>query len=92
MTADEYREAIKSLGLSQVAAGRLVGATDRASRRWAGGGEIPGSVAILLVLLLKKKITVADIVAAGGVAPAPPRVKAAPKVKAAPRAKKELAS
>ena len=75
MTADEYRAAIEALGLTQVAAGRLVGATDRASRRWAGGGEIPGSVAILLRLLLSKRIAISDVVAAGGAAPAPPRKK-----------------
>lgn len=42
MTADEYRDAIERLGLSQVAAARLLGVDDRTSRRWAiGERDIP---------------------------------------------------
>lgn len=42
MTADEYREALESLGLTQVAAAKLLGVDDRTSRRWAAGDrEIP---------------------------------------------------
>lgn len=42
MTADEYRAAIEHLGLSQVAAARLLGVDDRTSRRWASGDrEVP---------------------------------------------------
>jgi DNA-binding transcriptional regulator YiaG len=37
MTPDEYRAAIEALGLSQVAAARLLGVDDRTSRRWASG-------------------------------------------------------
>jgi DNA-binding transcriptional regulator YiaG len=37
MTADEYRDALASLGLSQVAAGRLLDVDERTSRRWANG-------------------------------------------------------
>lgn len=37
MTADEYRDAIDKLGLSQVAAAKLLGVDDRTSRRWASG-------------------------------------------------------
>jgi DNA-binding transcriptional regulator YiaG len=37
VTPDEYREAIEALGLSQVAAARLLGVDDRTSRRWASG-------------------------------------------------------
>lgn len=37
MTPDEYRAAIETLGLSQVAAARLLGVDDRTSRRWASG-------------------------------------------------------
>jgi DNA-binding transcriptional regulator YiaG len=37
VTPDEYRAAIESLGLSQVAAARLLGVDDRTSRRWASG-------------------------------------------------------
>lgn len=37
MTPDEYRAAIDKLGLSQVAAARLLGVDERTSRRWANG-------------------------------------------------------
>jgi DNA-binding transcriptional regulator YiaG len=37
MTPDQYREAIDKLGLSQVAAARLLGVDARTSRRWATG-------------------------------------------------------
>jgi DNA-binding transcriptional regulator YiaG len=37
MTPDEYRAAIDKLGLSQVAAAKLLGVDARTSRRWASG-------------------------------------------------------
>jgi len=37
MTADQYRAAIETLGLSQIAAARLLGVDERTSRRWANG-------------------------------------------------------
>lgn len=37
MTPDQYRTAIETLGLSQVAAARLLGVDARTSRRWACG-------------------------------------------------------
>jgi DNA-binding transcriptional regulator YiaG len=37
MTPDEYRTAIETLGLSQIAAARLLGVDERTSRRWATG-------------------------------------------------------
>jgi DNA-binding transcriptional regulator YiaG len=37
MTPDEYRAAIAKLGLSQVAAAKLLGVDARTSRRWANG-------------------------------------------------------
>ena len=62
MTANQFRAAIKRLDLSQVGAARLVGADPRTGRRWAlGERPIPECVAILLRLLLSKKITVADV-------------------------------
>lgn len=43
MTPDEYRDAIAQLGLSQVAAARLLGVDERTSRRWATGErDVPG--------------------------------------------------
>lgn len=63
MTANQYRAALARLGLSQVGAARLFGVNDVTSRRWAKSG-VHGTVAILLRLLLAKKITVEDIEAA----------------------------
>ena len=37
MTSDQYRAAIETLGLSQVAAAKLLGVDPRTSRRWASG-------------------------------------------------------
>ena len=37
MTPAEYRIALETLGLSQIAAARLLGVDDRTSRRWANG-------------------------------------------------------
>lgn len=62
MTANQFRSAIAKLGLSQVAAARLVGADPRTARRWAlDERPVPECVAILLRLLAAKKITIEDI-------------------------------
>lgn len=62
MTANQYRVALSRLDLSQVGAARLVGADPRTGRRWAlDERPVPECVAILLRLLLAKKITIADI-------------------------------
>jgi DNA-binding transcriptional regulator YiaG len=37
MTPDQYRNAIETLGLSQIAAAKLLGVDARTSRRWACG-------------------------------------------------------
>lgn len=37
MTSDQYRNAIETLGMSQVAAAKLLGVDARTSRRWASG-------------------------------------------------------
>jgi DNA-binding transcriptional regulator YiaG len=37
MTPAQYRAAIEALGLSQLAAARLLGVDGRTSRRWANG-------------------------------------------------------
>lgn len=67
MTANQYRAAIGRLDLSQVGAARLVGADPRTGRRWAlGEVRIPECVAILLRLLVAKKITIADVENAAG--------------------------
>jgi len=65
MTANQYRAALAKLGLSQVGAARLFGVNDVTSRRWAKSG-VSGTVAILLRLLVAKKITIEDIEATNG--------------------------
>ena len=62
MTALQFRDAIRRLDLSQAGAAALVGADPRTGRRWAlDERAVPECVAILLRLLLAKKITVDDI-------------------------------
>lgn len=58
----EYREALDTLGLTQVGASELFQLGARTGRRYAlKESRIPGPVAILLRLMLKKRIKVADI-------------------------------
>jgi hypothetical protein len=53
VTADQYRSAIETLGLSQIAAARLLGVDERTSRRWAcDERDIPGPVAQFLRYLI----------------------------------------
>jgi hypothetical protein len=40
VTSDEFRETIERLGLSQIAAARLLGVDARTSRRWASGAPV----------------------------------------------------
>lgn len=53
MTPDEYRSTVETLGLSQVAAARLLGVDERTSRRWANGERDipPPAVRFLLYLV-----------------------------------------
>jgi DNA-binding transcriptional regulator YiaG len=53
VTPDEYRLAIEQLGLSQIAAARLLGVDERTSRRWANGERDipPPAVRFLLYLM-----------------------------------------
>lgn len=67
MRADSFRTALDIVSLSQRAAARLFGADERTVRRWVlGERNIPVSVAILVRLLVAKKITVKDIDTARG--------------------------
>ena len=62
MTAAEYSTILARLDLSQVAAARLLGIGDRTSRRYAAGdAEIPEPTAILLRLLARGVVSVADV-------------------------------
>lgn len=65
MTANQFRSALGRLELSQLGAARLLGVGERTPRRWASGdADVPSPVAILLRLMLKGKVTVADVEAA----------------------------
>ena len=58
MTADEYSEAIEALGLSQLAAARLLGVDGRTSRRWISGErDVPEPAARFLRYLIATKKT-----------------------------------
>ncbi len=60
MTAKQYRAALADLGLTQVAAARLLGVNDATSRRWAAHG-VTGTAAILLRLLATGKVAIEDV-------------------------------
>ena len=62
MTAKQFRDALDRLGLSQLAAARLLGVDGRTARAWAlDERQVPGPIAVLLRLMLDKKITAADV-------------------------------
>ena len=63
MTAKQYRAAIERLGLSQEAAGELLGASGRSGQNWAAKGAPPAE-SITLRLLLAGRITQQDVEAA----------------------------
>lgn len=58
MTPDQYRAAIEQLGLSQIAAAKLLGVDERTSRRWANGErDVPApAVRFLQYLIATGKI------------------------------------
>ena len=60
MTPRQYRAALGQLGLSQEAAGELLGASRRSGQNWAAKGPPPAE-AILIRLLLAAIITQQDI-------------------------------
>lgn len=67
MTPDEYRETIDKLGLSQVAAARLLGVDGRTSRRWANGErDIPAPAVRFLQYLIATRKTGAQAMRALG--------------------------
>jgi hypothetical protein len=57
MTTEEYRAALDKLGINQQAAGRFLGVGSRTARRWAlDEARVPNPVALLLRLMVKKKL------------------------------------
>lgn len=62
MSPAQYRDAIARLGLTQVAAGEFLIGNPRTSRRWASGeSPVPQSVAMLLRLMIKLKLSPNDV-------------------------------
>lgn len=62
MTADQYRQALSALNLTQSGAGRLFGVDPVSSRKWATGvHEVPSCIAILLRLMLAGEVTAEQI-------------------------------
>lgn len=58
MTGEQYKRAIKALGLSQERAGTWLGVNTRTSQGWAiGERPVPEPVAKLLRLMLRLKLT-----------------------------------
>ena len=56
MTKHDYRTALETLGLSQVAAAKVLGIADRTSRAYAlGERPVPEPVALALRLLIEKR-------------------------------------
>jgi hypothetical protein len=56
MTKDDYRAVLEALGLSQVAAAKVLGIADRTSRAYAlGERPVPEPVALALRLLMEKE-------------------------------------
>ena len=79
MAADEYRQAIEKLEFSQQSFAKAVGASPRTGQKWAlGETRIPGSVAMLLRLLLARPELVSVMLAN---APPPTRTRAPTKRK-----------
>ena len=79
MTADEYRVALASLGLSQESLAIAVGASPRTGQKWAlGETRVPGAVAVILRLLLARPELV-SVAFTGD--PPPVRARAAKRVK-----------
>ena len=62
MTPEQYRKALTKLDLTQVAAGDLFRVGHRTSRRWAlGEARIPWTVALLLRLMVKRRLTLEEM-------------------------------
>lgn len=58
MTADEYREALKRLGLTQVGAAAFLQVNGVTSRKWATGkSPVPPAVSMLFRLMIALKLT-----------------------------------
>lgn len=62
MTADEFRIGIEKLGISQRRFAEIAGIPERSMRRWlAGDNDVPVVVAVLLSLLVSRKLDLDDV-------------------------------
>ena len=62
MTGEQFQAAIDALGLSQMAASRFLKVAPRTARRYISGETvIPHGVALLLALMIERKITPAQL-------------------------------
>lgn len=62
MTANQFRNALDRLDLTQVGAAGLLRVGERSVRHWAADDRaIPEPVAILLRLMMQGKITASDV-------------------------------
>lgn len=61
MPPKQFITILVQLGLSQVAAAKMLGITDRTVRNYVAGGPIPAPTAKLLRLALAGKISTDDI-------------------------------
>jgi len=62
MNADQYRAALKRLGLSQAAAARFFGVSSVTARRWALRGEPPRAVELILLVLILDGLTPDELI------------------------------
>lgn len=62
MSAEDFAAALQALEISQARFGRLVGVSKDTPTNWARGRtEIPGAVAILVRLLMRRRVTIAQL-------------------------------
>lgn len=57
MNADQYRAAIRKLGMTQRGAAKFLSIGERTSRRFAADGNVDRPIAMLLTIMLQYKIT-----------------------------------
>lgn len=51
MTSDEYRAALKALGLTQVGAGKMMGVSPRTAQEYASNGPSGPAATVMRILL-----------------------------------------
>ena len=64
MTANQYREALAALGMTQVGASKVLGINERTSRRFALDGDLPWYIEVLLKVMVAKSVPVREIIKA----------------------------